>query len=160
VSEAVTIKTLPALVAAAYRSSTTQETVFADIPTGFGRVLDALGAAEVDPIGPPFTVFYEAPDADSSGDIAMCVPVQRSSRANPDVELLHFDEQVVAAILHRGPYEDMAESYTSISAWIHQYGHRIVGPTREVYLNSPEDVNAADLLTEIQFPIDPDDGDR
>jgi DNA-binding transcriptional MerR regulator len=157
-SETVTTKTLPALVTSSYRSSTTQKTVFADIPAGFGRVLEALGAAGVDPIGAPFTVFYQAPDADSSGDIAMCVPVQDLVSASSDLDLLRFDEQVVAAILHRGPYEEMGESYASISGWIHQYGHRIVGPTREVYLNSPADVSAADLLTEIQFPIDPDNG--
>lgn len=157
-SETVTIRTVPALAAATYRSSTTQQSVFTDIPAGFGRVLDAVGGAGADPIGAPFTVFYQAPDADSSGDIAMCIPVQDSVQASPDLDVLRFDEQVVAAILHRGPYEEVGESYASVSAWIHEYGHRIVGPTREVYLNSPEDVDAADLLTEIQFPIDPDNG--
>ena len=53
----------------------------------------------------------------------------------------------------------MGESYATVSAWIHERGHRIVGPTREVYLNSPGDVAEADLLTEILFPIDADGGD-
>jgi len=41
-----------------------------------------------------------------------------------------------------------------VSAWIHERGHRIVGPTRKVYLNSPGDVAEADFLTEILFPVD------
>ena len=157
-SDTVTIKTLPAHTAAVYRTPTTQQSVFADIPAGFGRVLRATESAGIDPIGAPFTVFYQVPDADTAGDIALCVPVDAGS-SGPNMELAHFDEQVVAAVTHHGPYEDMAESYAAISAWIHRFGHRIAGPTREIYLNSPADVDAAALLTEIQFPIDPDNGD-
>lgn len=36
-------------------------------------------------------------------------------------------------------------------------GHRMVGPHREVYLNSPAEVAEAELLTEIHFPIDVED---
>lgn len=157
-SDTVTIKTLPAQLAAVYRTTTTQQSVFTDIPAGFGRVLRAMGSAGIDPVGAPFTVFYQAPDADTPGDIAMCVPVLAAA-SGANLELVRLDEQVVAAVTHHGPYEDMAESYAAISAWIHRFGHRIVGPTREIYLNSPADVEAAALLTEIQFPIDPDNGD-
>jgi DNA-binding transcriptional MerR regulator len=158
-SETVTVKTLRPQVAATYRTSTTQATVFVDIPAGFGRVLHTLEASGVDPSGPPFTVFFQAPDADTRGDIALCIPVQPPAHPKSGLELTHFDEEVVAAIVHRGPYEDITESYSAVSAWIHQHGHRIVGPTREGYVNSPADVDPGELLTEILFPIDPDTGE-
>ncbi|SKA88967.1 effector-binding domain-containing protein [Agreia bicolorata] len=158
-SETVTVKTLPAQVAAIYRCSTSQQSVFEDIPAGFGLVLRALESVGVDPIGAPFTVFYQTPDADALGDIALCIPIHDSVRPDAGLDISFFDEHVVAAITHHGPYEDMAESYATVSEWIHRYGHRIVGPTREIYLNSPEDVAPGELLTEIQFPIDPDNGD-
>ncbi|MDP9028598.1 MAG: GyrI-like domain-containing protein [Actinomycetota bacterium] len=84
-------------------------------------------------------------------DCALRAHRRHSSRG---IETIALDETVVASVVHEGPYEQMAESYASISAWIHEHGHRIAGPTREVYLNSPTHV-AEDLLrTEIQFPID------
>lgn len=70
------------------------------------------------------------------------------------VESLELPAGPTAAVLHRGSYDDMGESYAAVSRWIHERGHRIVGPQREVYLNNPADVDEADLLTEIHFPID------
>jgi len=59
-----------------------------------------------------------------------------------------------AMVLHRGSYDDMGKSYAEAATWIQQHGHQIVGPCREVYLNSPAEVAEAELLTEIHFPID------
>ena len=48
-SNDVTIKIMPARVVAAYRTSTTHQAVFEDIPAGFGRVFAFLGDAHVEP---------------------------------------------------------------------------------------------------------------
>jgi effector-binding domain-containing protein len=157
-SDTVIVKLIPAQLAATSRTTTTLKTVFADIPAGFGRVLAVLDGAGIDPVGAPFTVFHQAPDADSAGDIALCVPIGVAVRGAADIEVTKFDENVVASVVHHGSYEDMGESYATVSAWIHRHGHRIVGPTREIYLNSPAEVAEDALLTEIQFPIDSDAG--
>lgn len=109
-------------------------------------------------MGPPFTVFYQAPDADSAGDIAVCVPIGGSVHGAAGIDVASFEEGVVASVIHHGSYEDMGESYAAVSAWIHRRGHRIVGATRKIYLNSPAEVDEDALLTEIQLPIDPDSG--
>ena len=155
-SESVTIKSVPALLVASYRTATTQRQVFADIPAGFGRVMDGLGAAGVDPTGAPFTIFFQTPDSDSTGDIGMCIPLSSTRTAVAGVDVVQVPEATVASILHRGAYEEMGDSYATISAWIHRFGHRIAGPTREIYLNSLAEVDRDGLLTEIQFPIDPE----
>jgi effector-binding domain-containing protein len=155
-SSAVVARPVPAQLAATSRIVTTQKTVFVDIPAGFGRVLTALGTAEIDPVGAPFTTFYQAPDADSAGDIALCIPIGGTVRAIAGIEVVEFAGGMVASVIHHGSYEDMGGSYAAISTWIQQHGHRIVGPTREIYLNSPAEVDEDGLLTEIQFPIDPD----
>ncbi len=153
-SSDVTIKAQPALIAAAHRTPTTYSRIFSDIPAGFGKVMAFLGNENVDPAGIPFTLYHQAPDAESEGDIAMCVPISMEVDAGGDVELIEFAPTVTASVVHQGGYDDMGESYATVSAWIHERGHRIVGPHREVYLNSPDQVDEADLLTEIHFPID------
>ena len=39
--------------------------------------------SNIAPAGPPFTVFYQAPDADTEGDIAMAVPVAEAIDTDP-----------------------------------------------------------------------------
>jgi effector-binding domain-containing protein len=111
---------------------------------------------DVTPAGIPFALFHAFPDADTVGEVSMCVPIgrDRAIEAGDDVEVLDLPASAMVAIVHRGSYEDMGEAYASIASWIHARGHAILGPSREIYLNSPADVGRDDLLTEIQWPID------
>ena len=153
-STTITIKSHDALTAAAYRTTTTHSAIFGDIPAGFDKVMGFLGGAGVDPVGAPFTLYHHAPDAETDGDIAMCVPIGIATADADDIEIIELPASVTASIVHRGSYDDMGASYAAVSTWIQAHGHSILGPQREVYLNSPAEVGEADLLTEIHFPID------
>lgn len=156
-SNEVTIKPSPAIVVAAHRTATTYSQIFADIPAGFGTVMHGLTQGGIDPAGIPFTLYYQAPDGDTEGDIAMCVPIASADPVDAEgVDIIEFEAGATACVVHKGSYEDMGESYATAATWIHERGHQIVGPHREVYLNSPGEVAEHELLTEIHFPIDAD----
>ena len=162
-STQITTKTHPPINAVGYRTETTHIEVFNDIPRGFGIVMSALTESDIDPAGPPFTVFHRPPDGDTDGDIAMCIPVADTVdlEAEPadghPVTSMVFEGGVVASIVHRGSYDNMGQTYATMAAWIQERGHSITGPTREIYLNSPAEVADEDLLTELLFPIDADE---
>ena len=152
-SSEITVTSAPAVVVAAHRTATTFADIFNAIPAGFGTVIGALTAAGVDPVGVPFTRYFQAPDGDTVGDIAMCVPIATTTPID-GVDTIEIPAETTASVIHRGSYDDMGQSYATVSTWIHEKGHRVVGPAREVYLNSPGEVAEVDLLTEIHFPID------
>lgn len=161
----VTVKAYESITALGHRTITTATGIFTDIPAGLDRVMATLTERGIDPVGPPFTLYHQAPDGDSNGDIVMCVPVADATIAQGDAPGEEADAVVVpggaaASIIHRGSYEDMGRSHAAAAAWIQERGHQITGPTREVYLNSPAEVAEADLLTEVLFPIDAEDVDR
>lgn len=163
----VTVKSSPAQTAAAWRTQTTYSKIFEHIPEGFGRVMSHLDEQTINPVGAPFTIFYQAPDADSEGDIAMCVPIPTDTGSvllgdawldnSEDIQIVELPATAVAAITHEGSYANMGESYATVVSWIHEHGHSILGPAREVYFNSPADVVEADLRTQIIFPISSDE---
>lgn len=152
----VTIRTTPPIVAVAHRTETSYPGIFDDIPAGFATVMEYLSEAGIDPAGPPFTVYHHVTDADTPGDIAMCVPVTRAVETDDRTHIVQIPAGVAASLVHRGGYEDLSASYNALAAWIHDRGHRILGPHREVYVNSPADTAESDLRTEILFPIDAD----
>jgi effector-binding domain-containing protein len=155
-TDAVTIKTLPVQRVAAYRTIATQHDVFTAIPAGFARVLQAL--ADVQPVGAPFTLFHSFPGADQDAEISMCIPIADPIAETDDIGNVEVPAGAVASIVHHGSYADMGPTYASVGVWIQEHGHNTTGPSREIYLNSPRDVAEADLLTEIQWPIDDDHG--
>ncbi len=150
------IKNHPAQTVASWRTKTTHDRIFSDIPAGFGKVMSYLGTNNIDPSGIPFTLYYQAPDGDTKGDIAMSVPVAEIPELaeSGDVNFAALPAETTVSVTHQGSYSNMGESYASVVTWIQQHGHTIVGPAREIYLNSPDQVEEENLLTEIHFPID------
>jgi AraC family transcriptional regulator len=59
----------------------------------------------------------------------------------------------MAKIVHKGPYDKCEPAYTKLFAWIEKSGKKIAGPTREAYLNDPNEVGLEEALTEIYIPI-------
>ncbi len=154
----VSVRNQPAQTVAAWRTETTFSTIFNHIPEGFGRVMQCLGENSIGPSGVPFTLYFQAPDGDNIGDIAMAVPVAQTIdlATESDVQVLELPETQGAVITHKGSYANMGESYATIVTWIQEHGHSITGPAREIYFNSPDEVAEDDLLTEIVFPINSD----
>lgn len=155
-SNEIAIQQNAAQTVATWRTTTTYEQVFTHIPEGFERVMAHLGANGVDPVGAPFTMFHQAPDAETEGDIAMAVPVAAPfiGTTETDIEIVELPAGATASLMHQGSYTSLGQSYASLVSWITEHGHQIEGPAREIYMNSPADVAEADLLTQIVFPID------
>ena len=61
--------------------------------------------------------------------------------------------KVVYAIL-KGPYEEIAKEYPYIMAWIGKKGYKMNAPMMEIYLEAGPNVPPAQLVTEVQFPIE------
>ena len=159
-STEVTMKVSPQATALTHRTMTDSASVFTDIPKGIGRVVGALEGTGSVPIGAPFTIFHQAPDGDSPGEIEMGIPIGEAVTMDADdLTVADLPETVVAALVHVGSYADMGRSYAAMAAWVEERGHRLVGPTREIYLNSPADVAEDALQTELLFPIDADVSD-
>jgi len=152
----VSVAQTSAQTVATWRTQTTHTSIFNDIPMGLGRVVGHLTEAGIDPAGLPFTLYHQAPDGDTIGDIAVAIPVTPGTEtgADGDIVIVDMPAQVEAAVLHVGSYDNMGESYAAVVGWIHQHGHNIVGPSREIYLNSPHDAAEHELRTQILFPID------
>jgi len=59
-----------------------------------------------------------------------------------------------AKVLHKGSYETSDKSWYGLYAWIEKQGYEFRDePSFEKYLNTPETVKEADLLTEIYVPV-------
>lgn len=150
-SHEVVVKEVDPQIVSSHRTATTYQQVFTAIPEGFGTVLGRLQEHNVEPHGVPFTIFHRAPDAENPGEVEMCIPVAANAKLD---ETREIPGGPVAAVIHKGPYDEMGSAYEALATWITEHGHEIMGPTREIYMNHPDDVAPTELLTELQWPID------
>ena len=138
---------------AAVRIHTDLPHIGEDIGRGFGTLMGAMGAQAATASGPPLVVYHDVIDADTDGDIEVCVPLAGPMEPDGGVAMRELAGGSMATTLHRGPYDEIGAAYDAVMDWISREGHTVTGPPREIYLNDPQTVRPDDLLTRIEFPI-------
>lgn len=151
------VEEAPQLVAAT-KIHTSLRRIGDDIGTGFGSLMQVLAREGVSVSGPPLIVYHDEIDEETDGDVEICVPVGSAVSGGSQVYGRELEGGTMAATVHRGPYQEIAPAYHTLIGWISQHGHEIAGPPREIYLNDPQTVSPAELLTRVEFPICPDAG--
>lgn len=121
-----------------------------------GQVFGELGRLGIAPAGPPIAIYYHEGYREKDVDVEVAVPVggEKLPPQGPvQVRELSGQEQV-ASLVHCGSYDDFGPAYQALMSWIDASGYAISGPVREIYLRGPgPDVDPADYMTEIQFPV-------
>ncbi len=105
--------------------------------------------------GPPLTLFHDCEYREANVDIELAVPVAAPVNESGDIKVrtISGHEQIVA-VIHKGPFNTVNNAYQFLLRWMEKNGYRMVGPDRVVYLNSPQEVPPADLLQELQIPVE------
>ncbi len=114
-----------------------------------------LEAHAIVPIEPCLTVYYsDEPNIDAEVCESLGSPAQPGARVQvhelPAVEMM-------ASVVHHGPFTTIGEAYGAIIKWIEANGYRCVGPVREVYLQTSNQLGSQtdpDTVTEVQFPVE------
>jgi effector-binding domain-containing protein len=110
--------------------------------------------------GPPMFICHETcveevMEADKMGtaDVEVAVPISREIEETEDMKIYELPGGKMAKIVHKGGYYNMDKTYENLYKWIEQNEKSITGPTREVYINDPNEVGIEETLTEIFAPI-------
>ena len=120
----------------------------------FGEVYGHLGSRGAATVGPPFVIYYGAPEGDLPFDVEVCAPIARPVEPPPGWEVRELPAGTFATVLHVGPYDAIATAYEAITTWIGEHELVIAGPPREVYLSAPT-VPPEQTRTIIEFPVAP-----
>jgi len=125
-----------------------------------GRIAEALGPAGVGPSGPPSVRYYafgpDGVDMEIAFPVAEAVVPGLSAIADQPpgtVGTSALPGGELAVAVHRGPYPELGNAYRAVEAWIGANGRQPAIGAWETYLDSPMDTPAADLRTELAWPL-------
>lgn len=123
-----------------------------------GNLINELSAwaedNEIQIAGPPFAIYYTMPQENTEEvtyDIGM--PVTGEVMGNDKIVIATIPEHKVISAIYKGPYSELPDVYQAMVEFVMMNKYDVIGSPKEVYYNSPEDVSASELLTEIQFPV-------
>ena len=110
--------------------------------------------------GPPMFICHETcveevmeADKTGSADVEVAIPISKNIDETEDMKIYELPGGKMVKTIYKGPYDKCEQAYEKLFKWIEQNGKTITGPTREVYLNDPNEVGIEETLTEIYAPI-------
>jgi len=129
-------------------------------PPEQGAMWDELGGYlamhKVRPSGICFTLYHDEDFKERDWDLEVCEQIDADLTESKRVKVRSLPTTTMACAIHNGPFTTINEAYNAIGKWLDVNGFRIVGPCREVYLNSANNGSQTDsnTVTEIQFPVE------
>jgi AraC family transcriptional regulator len=150
----VAIETLPTTRCA----SVAHKGAYLQIDQAMGRLFTALAAQKImAPDQAMRALFYDDPDLTPIEALRSraCSPVAEGLPLAPPLEETVLRGGLYARLHYRGPYADMKGAYRwLLGVWLPQSGYEPDDdPIFEAYLNNPQHVAPAELMTDIHLPL-------
>ena len=126
-----------------------------DIEVLIAQLFGWVESENVELVGAPFAMYYTRPTNSKEDDVVydVGVPIASDYPGTDLIKIVDMLEHKVLAIIHKGSYDTINESYQKIVDYSIENKYDIIGSPREIYFNSPLDVSEDELITEIQLPI-------
>jgi effector-binding domain-containing protein len=93
-------------------------------------------------------------DKNGTANVEVAAPIASEIPTTDEIKCYTLPGGKMAKIIHKGPYAACGPTYEKLFTWLEENSKKIVGPTREVYLNDPNEVGEEEALTEIYAPIE------
>lgn len=105
--------------------------------------------------GKPLCLFYDGEYRDGDANFEPCMPIRQAVEAD-GISVRELPAVHCITLIHRGPYQELRNSYARLLKYVKERGYQISLPTREVYLKGPGMIfrgNPKKYRTEIQLPV-------
>ena len=119
---------------------------FGRLGRGFGRFV----------CGKPLLLHYDQEYKEEDADFEAAMPV-RQRKVMDGVSVRKLPGGRCVSLVHKGPYEQLGNSYAKVLRYVKEKGYCPATPTREVYIKGPGMIfrgNPKNYLTEIQILIE------
>jgi len=106
--------------------------------------------------GKPLCLFYDGEYREGDANFEPCMPI-RQPIESVGIAVRELPAVHCVTLVHRGPYDELKNSYARLIKHVKEHGYKISLPTREVYLKGPGMIfrgNPKKYLTEIQLPVE------
>ena len=86
--------------------------------------------------GKPLLLHYDTEYREDDADFEACMPV-RAGKPADGISIRQLPGGRCVSLMHKGPYDQLGQSYAKVLDYIRAKGCDIESPTREIYHKGP-----------------------
>jgi effector-binding domain-containing protein len=117
----------------------------------FSKIYHAVVSAGMEPVGEPLTRYDDMAEGMATFECAIPVPAPIAASGEVVPSIIGGGE--TAYTVHIGPYQQIADTWEALTAWVESQSRTPAALGWEVYLDDPGEVSEAELRTEIYMPL-------
>ncbi|GAB4582474.1 MerR family transcriptional regulator [Nocardia sp. IFM 10818] len=151
----VEYRSIPSHPALAIAEVVAREAIDAWCDSAFGTLYQALETAGIQPDGPGGATYALEFFEQDKGEVVAFVPLAPADtrRAAAHGTVLELPARRFAIAVHHGPFIDFDRTYGALGSHVAEHDTALAEPIRERYLAGPGEVEPAEFVTEICWPI-------
>lgn len=136
----IEVKSIEAQKTLVIKAETTMEEIGPKMGELYGKLFGYLEAKGIQPISPPFAVYYKWDLEKGITVFEVGVPIAQKDEGTEEIKYKEFPAMKVVSKFYQGPYEKMEPVYTEIEQYIKDNNLKMAGTVWDIYLTDPEEV--------------------
>lgn len=101
---------------------------------------------------------HELHDDGMSIDMEVAMPLPTALPGNEQIRIRTLPGGLMAHTVHTGDDLSLGRAYLALYRWMEDNGYRLTGSLRLVHLQRAEDMDPSHYVTEVQFPVEKQEG--
>lgn len=136
----------------AIRATSTMDKLSELMGSLFGEVYGYIQQSGQHPAGMPFSRYHSMDGG--TVDLECGMPVPSPMEGKGRVEAGELPAGTVATVTHMGPYDDLPQTWSALTAWMASQGLQPAGAPWEIYVTDPgAEPDQSKWRTDIFFPV-------
>lgn len=101
---------------------------------------------------------HELHDEEMSIDVEVAMPLSTALPGNEQIRIRRLPGGLMACTVHTGDDLSLGRAYVALHRWMTDNGYRFNSSPRQVHLQRAQDMDPSHYVTEVQFPVEKQEG--
>ena len=97
-------------------------------------------------------------DEEMSIDVEVAIPLPTALPGNGQIRIRTLPGGLMSCTIHTGDDLFLGRAYAALYRWTKHNAYRHAGPPRQLHLERAEDMDSCHYVTEVQFPVEKQEG--
>lgn len=106
-------------------------------------------------VGSGIAVYHDTKLRDQDIPVEASVAIYDKIPGNDQISVYELPAvDTMACLVHQGAFTTLGQAYSALLGWVEVNGYRVIGSTREIYLQYEREGDPAEYVTEVQLPVE------